>query len=708
MASETDPDLESGGFRSGEDGSLRDPHYESGNVFQLESSYSPAGDQPQAIEQLVDNINAGAMHQTLLGVTGSGKTFTMANVIARLNRPTVILAHNKTLAAQLYSEMRSFFPRNAVEYFVSFYDYYQPEAYVPATDQYIEKDSAINDQIEQMRLSATRSLLLRNDVIIVSSVSAIYGLGDPVSELGMMIHLRVGEPWTQRKLITSLVAQQYVRTDLDFTRGTFRVRGDVVDIFPSNSDSQALRVELFDDTVEDLMLFDPLTGHPQGHPEGYAVFPKSHYVTPKNIIAGAVEQIRKDAEIRVREFREADKLLEAQRISERTAYDMEMLLEIGYCSGIENYSRYFTGRAPGQPPPCLFDYLPGNGLLIIDESHVTVPQIGAMYKGDRSRKMNLVDYGFRLPSALDNRPLKFDEFQEIQPQTIYVSATPAEYELELSGDLVVEQVVRPTGLLDPEIVVRPALTQVDDVLSEIREVTSRNERMLITTLTKRLAEELTGFLEGNGVRVRYLHHDVDTQERVQIIRDLRLGEFDVLVGINLLREGLDIPEVSVVAVMDADKQGFLRSARSLIQTIGRAARNVHGKAILYADEITDSMKTAMDETARRRRKQEEFNRAHGIVPRQIVRKVDELLDMGASGDKGGRGRSGASSASAAPGSGRKHAGKESRLPSDPGEIAHIIQEKEKQMREFARDLKFEQAAAVRDEIGALKDLLLRI
>lgn len=669
------------------------------NNFQLVSDYQPTGDQPKAIEELLRNINDGVKHQTLLGVTGSGKTFTMANVIAKLNRPTMILAHNKTLAAQLYGEMKSFFPHNAVEYFVSYYDYYQPEAYVPTTDTYIEKDSVVNDHIEQMRLSATKALLERRDVVIVSSVSAIYGLGDPDAYLKMMLHLQVGDTAGQRFIVKRLAELQYERNDTDFYRATFRVRGDVIDIFPAESDRLALRVELFDDEIERLSLFDPLTNHVENRVLRYTVFPKTHYVTPKEILNTAIGEIMADLVKRRKEFIDDNKLLEEQRITQRTTFDIEMMQEIGYCSGIENYSRYLSRRAPGEPPPCLFDYLPKDGLLIIDESHVTVPQIGAMYKGDRSRKENLVNYGFRLPSALDNRPLKFEEFTAIQPQTIYVSATPADYELAKSNGLVVEQVVRPTGLLDPEVIVKPAADQVDDVLSEIHQVVEKGERMLITTLTKRMAEELTSFLTENGVKVRYLHSDIDTVERIQIINDLRLGEFDVLVGINLLREGLDIPEVSVVAILDADKQGFLRSTRSLIQTIGRAARNVHGKAILYADVITDSMKVAIEETERRRRKQHDYNVEHGITPKQIVKKIGDILNVegdytndkymkilekGLADDRDAR-----------------------ELLLDPVTIGKEIKTLTQKMQECASNLDFEQAVRYREQIAALKDLLIK-
>ncbi|MFS1165545.1 excinuclease ABC subunit UvrB, partial [Aeromonas salmonicida] len=561
-------------------------------LFQLASQFQPAGDQPEAIARLLDGIESGLAHQTLLGVTGSGKTFTMANVIATLNRPTMIMAPNKTLAAQLYGEMKEFFPENAVEYFVSYYDYYQPEAYVPTTDTFIEKDASINDHIEQMRLSATKALLERRDVIIVASVSAIYGLGDPQAYLSMMLHLKVGDVINQRDILRRLAELQYTRNDMAFQRGTFRVRGEVIDIYPAESDKLALRVELFDEEVERLSQFDPLTGAIEQTVVRYTIYPKTHYATPRETILGAIEHIKEELKSRREQLLSLNKLVEEQRISQRTQFDMEMMQELGYCSGIENYSRYLSGRAPGEPPPTLFDYLPGDGLLIIDESHVTVPQIGAMFKGDRSRKETLVEYGFRLPSALDNRPLKFDEFEALMPQTVFVSATPGPYELGKSGDDVVQQVVRPTGLLDPEIEVRPVTTQVDDLLSEIRLRVVVEERVLVTTLTKRMSEDLTEYLADHDVRVRYLHSDIDTVERVEIIRDLRLGKFDVLVGINLLREGLDMPEVSLVAILDADKEGFLRSTRSLIQTIGRAARNLNGKVILYGDSITNSMRVA--------------------------------------------------------------------------------------------------------------------
>ena len=664
-------------------------------AFQLESQFAPAGDQPQAIAQLIDGIESGLAHQTLLGVTGSGKTFTMANVIAHCNRPTMIMAHNKTLAAQLYGEMREFFPHNAVEYFVSYYDYYQPEAYVPSTDTFIEKDSAINDHIEQMRLSATKALMERRDVIIVASVSAIYGLGDPQAYLSMMLHLRQGDIINQREILRRLAELQYSRNDAAFARATFRVRGEVIDIFPAESDKLALRIELFDEEVERLSLFDPLTGAVEKQVPRFTIFPKSHYVTPRETILNAIEQIKVELTDRRQQLLSANKLLEEQRITQRTQFDIEMMQELGYCSGIENYSRYLSGRAPGEPPPTLFDYLPADGLLIIDESHVTVSQIGAMYKGDRSRKETLVEYGFRLPSALDNRPLKFDEFEALQPQTIFVSATPANYELDKSGGQVVEQVVRPTGLLDPLIEVRPVATQVDDVLSEIRIRTKLDERVLITTLTKRMAEDLTEYLDEHGVRVRYLHSDVDTVERVEIIRDLRLGKFDVLVGINLLREGLDMPEVSLVAILDADKEGFLRSTRSLIQTMGRAARNLNGKAILYADRITDSMRAAIGETERRRIKQQEFNAEHGIVPTGLKKKIVDIMQVSGSG-KGSE----QSVRQVAEAEAFYH-------PESPEALAKRIKQLEGQMYDHARNLEFEQAAALRDQIQQLHEQLFR-
>ncbi|WP_368208932.1 excinuclease ABC subunit UvrB [Aeromonas sp. R4-2] len=665
-------------------------------LFKLASQFQPAGDQPTAIAQLLDGIESGLAHQTLLGVTGSGKTFTMANVIATLNRPTMILAPNKTLAAQLYGEMKEFFPDNAVEYFVSYYDYYQPEAYVPTTDTFIEKDASINDHIEQMRLSATKALLERRDVVIVASVSAIYGLGDPQAYLSMMLHLKVGDVINQRDILRRLAELQYTRNDMAFQRGTFRVRGEVIDIYPAESDKLALRVELFDEEVERLSQFDPLTGAIEQTVVRYTIYPKTHYATPRETILGAIEHIKEELRGRREQLLSLNKLVEEQRISQRTQFDMEMMQELGYCSGIENYSRYLSGRAPGEPPPTLFDYLPGDGLLIIDESHVTVPQIGAMFKGDRSRKETLVEYGFRLPSALDNRPLKFDEFEALMPQTVFVSATPGPYELEKSGGDVVQQVVRPTGLLDPEIEVRPVTTQVDDLLSEIRKRVAVEERVLVTTLTKRMAEDLTEYLAEHDVKVRYLHSDIDTVERVEIIRDLRLGKFDVLVGINLLREGLDMPEVSLVAILDADKEGFLRSTRSLIQTIGRAARNLNGKVILYGDTITNSMKVAIEETERRRALQHAYNLKHGITPKGLNKSIGDVMDMGGSRTAG---KPGKGMRKAAEPQGEYHVRSAS-------EIAKEIKRMEEQMFQHARDLEFERAAALRDQIQRLRSELI--
>ena len=662
--------------------------------FVVKSDFAPAGDQPAAIAGLIQGIEAGLAHQTLLGVTGSGKTFTIANVIAKLQRPTLIMAHNKTLAAQLYGEFKDFFPNNAVEYFVSYYDYYQPEAYVPSSDTFIEKDASVNEHIEQMRLSATKALMERKDAIVVATVSAIYGLGDPESYMKMLLHIVRGDKIDQRQILRRLAELQYTRNDMDFSRATYRVRGEVIDIYPADSDIEAVRVELFDDEVEQISIFDPLTGEVLHKVARYTIYPKTHYVTPRETILDAIDNIKEELKTRVEYLRENNKLLEAQRLEQRTRYDLEMMQELGYCNGIENYSRYLSGRNPGEPPPTLFDYLPSEALLVIDESHVTIPQIGAMYKGDRSRKETLVEYGFRLPSALDNRPMRFDEWERIAPQMIMVSATPGKYEAENQGQ-VVEQVVRPTGLIDPIIEIRPASTQVDDVLSEIRLRTEKNERVLITTLTKRMAEDLTEYLAEHGVRVRYLHSDIDTVERVEIIRDLRLGQFDVLVGINLLREGLDMPEVSLVAILDADKEGFLRSDRSLIQTIGRAARNVNGKAILYADRITGSMQRAIDETDRRRAKQVAFNEEHGITPKGIHKNIADILEAPMAPGAGGRSTRNKAMAIA------ERQGKY-KVEVNPADIWKSIELLEKQMFQAAKDLEFEVAAKIRDEIEKLK------
>jgi excinuclease ABC subunit B len=654
-------------------------------AFKLAELFAPSGDQPEAIERLSEGIDDGLAFQTLLGVTGSGKTFTMANVIARHNRPALVLAPNKTLAAQLYSEFREFFPDNAVEYFVSYYDYYQPEAYVPSRDLYIEKDSSINDHIEQMRLSATKSLLERRDVVIVATVSAIYGIGDPSEYHGMILHLRQGEKMAQRDVLARLVAMQYERNELDFRRGTFRVRGDVIDVFPAEHAENAIRISLDEDSIEKLEIFDPLTGRVHHPMARFTVYPSSHYVTPRETTLRAIEKIKAELRERILFFQNAGRLVEAQRIEQRTRFDLEMLAELGFCKGIENYSRHLSGRQAGEPPPTLIDYLPADALMIIDESHVTIPQLGGMYKGDRSRKENLVEYGFRLPSALDNRPLRFDEFEKVVRQTIFVSATPADYEREKSGEAIVEQVVRPTGLVDPQVIVRPASTQVDDLLSEIRERTKKSERVLVTTLTKRMAEELTEYLAEHGVKVRYLHSEVETVERVEIIRDLRLGEFDVLVGINLLREGLDLPEVSLVAILDADKEGFLRSERSLIQTMGRAARHLNGTAILYADTITDSIKRAIAETDRRRTKQVAYNEEHSITPKSIIKRIKDLIDGVYDPEQ------------------MQVAQEEARYEAmSEKQIAREIKAIEKKMLVHAKNLEFEEAAAARDRLTELK------
>ncbi|WP_340680598.1 excinuclease ABC subunit UvrB [Paraglaciecola sp.] len=664
--------------------------------FELTAKYSPAGDQPKAIKALVEGLENGLARQILLGVTGSGKTFTMANVIEKVQRPTLILAHNKTLAAQLYGEMKEFFPNNAVEYFVSYYDYYQPEAYVPSSDTFIEKDASINEHIEQMRLSATKSLMERRDVIIVSSVSAIYGLGDPESYMKMLVHFRVGDVMDQRDILRRLAEIQYKRNDVAFERGTFRVRGDVIDVFPADSERHGIRVELFDQEIERISIFDPLTGAVEKTVTRITVFPKTHYVTPREKILGAITHIKEELRERKAQLLSVNKLVEEHRIRQRCQFDMEMMQELVYCSGIENYSRYLSGRAPGDPPPTLIDYFPADGLLFIDESHVTVSQIGAMYKGDRSRKETLVEYGFRLPSALDNRPLKFDEFERISPQTIYVSATPGKFELEKVPDDIVEQVVRPTGLVDPLIEIRPVGTQVDDLLSEIHKCVAVNERVLVTTLTKRMSEDLSDYLDEHGVKARYLHSDIDTVERIEIIRDLRIGKFDVLVGINLLREGLDMPEVSLVAILDADKEGFLRSDRSLIQTIGRAARHLKGRAILYADRITGSMQRAIDETDRRREKQTAYNLAHGITPTQMYKAVTDIMDVG-DGSEDGKVKL------------RKVAESGKHYQSlSLTQVLQKITELEKQMFKFAKELEFEKAASLRDDIEMYRQQVVKL
>ncbi|MEC7077821.1 MAG: excinuclease ABC subunit UvrB [Pseudomonadota bacterium] len=657
--------------------------------MEVVSSYQPAGDQPAAIDAMVQGLEEGLAHQTLLGVTGSGKTFSIANVISQVQRPTLVLAPNKTLAAQLYGEFREFFPHNSVEYFVSYYDYYQPEAYVPASDTYIEKDSSINDHIEQMRLSATKALLQRKDSIIVASVSAIYGLGDPESYFQMVLHLDRGDRLDQRAILQRLTELQYTRNDMAFQRGTYRVRGDIIDVFPAESEKNAVRISLFDDEIEDLSTFDPLTGEILNKLPRYTIFPKTHYVTPRQRMVSVIDEIKDELQDRLKYLTDNNQLVEAQRLEQRTRFDLEMIQELGYCSGIENYSRYLSGRGPGEAPPTLFDYLPSNALLVIDESHVTVPQIGGMYKGDRARKETLVNYGFRLPSALDNRPLRFDEWESLAPQMIFVSATPGPYEKQ-QGSAVIEQVVRPTGLVDPEVEIRPASTQVDDLLGEIREVIAREERVLVTTLTKRMAEDLTDYLDDHGIRVRYLHSDIDTVERMEIIRDLRLGQFDVLVGINLLREGLDMPEVSLVAILDADKEGFLRSEGSLIQTIGRAARNVNGRAILYADKKTGSMERAIGETERRRTKQLAHNLEHGITPKSVSKKIADIME-------GAR--------SAAPGAAKGRKGKAVQpveVPDSPKALGKLLAQLEKKMLKHAQDLEFEQAAQVRDQLQSLR------
>ena len=664
---------------------------ESSPKIEVVSAFEPAGDQLRAIDALVDGLEAGLAHQTLLGVTGSGKTFSIANVISRLQRPALIMAPNKTLAAQLYGEFKEFFPNNSVEYFVSYYDYYQPEAYVPASDTYIEKDSSVNAHIEQMRLSATKALLQRRDAIIIASVSAIYGLGDPQSYLQMVLHLDRGDRMAQRDVLHRLTELQYERNDVAFARGTYRVRGDVIDVFPAESEKEAVRISLFDDEIEEISVFDPLTGEVLNKLPRYTIFPKSHYVTPRERVVRVLDEIKEEMVERVKDLTEANKLVEAQRLEQRTRFDLEMIQELGYCSGIENYSRYLSGRGPGEPPPTLFDYLPEDALLILDESHVTVPQIGAMFKGDRSRKETLVGYGFRLPSALDNRPLRFEEWERLAPQMIFVSATPGKYESQQNAPIV-EQVVRPTGLVDPPVEVKPATSQVDDLLGEIQKVIAGSERVLVTTLTKRMAEDLTDYLGEHDIRVRYLHSDIDTVERMEIIRDLRLGEFDVLVGINLLREGLDMPEVSLVAVLDADKEGFLRSEGSLIQTMGRVARNAHGRVILYADKVTRSMQAAMDETERRRTKQLAHNEEHGIVPKTINKRIADVME-GARSMSPKRGK----------GAGKKGAAaKPVVVPDNPKALCKLLAQMEKQMLDHAQNLEFEEAAAMRDQLAQIK------